>query len=166
MKNYIKEYFSCEEHDLTSLINKSSNTDDKIKLIKNEIMKLQKELEEKSQNLNSEIEKAYTNNFTPTSKRIVLRYNGKYTSAEFDLNCGLAIDTTQENDIVYSVDNKSGEVSVVVGYSYKLASIICKTYKYSINKDNTKLTTKSLRETIISFMEDKAVEYDFETQDH
>lgn len=165
MKNYIKEYFSCEEHDLTSLINKSSNTDDKIKLIKNEIMKLQKELEEKSQNLNSEIEKAYTNNFTPTSKRIILRYNGRYASAEFDLNCGLAIDTTQENDIVYSVDNKSGEVSVVVGYSYKLASIICKTYKYSINKDNTKLTTKSLRETIISFMEDKAVEYDFETQE-
>ena len=41
MKNYIKEYFSCEEHDLTSLINKSSNTDDKIKLIKNEIMYLQ-----------------------------------------------------------------------------------------------------------------------------
>ena len=55
MKNYIKEYFSCEEHDLTSLINKSSNTDDKIKLIKNEIMKLQKELEEKYDDLHSRV---------------------------------------------------------------------------------------------------------------
>lgn len=165
MKNYIKEYFSCEEHDLTSLINKSSNTDDKIKLIKNDIMKLQKELEEKSQNLNSEIEKAYTNNFTPTSKRIILRYHGRYANVDFDLNCGLAIDMTQENDIVYAIDNKNGEVSLVVGYSYKLASIICKKYKYSINKDNTKLITKPLTETIISFMEDKAVEYDFGTQE-
>lgn len=51
MVNYIKEYFKTEEHDLTSLIGSSStNNDDKIKEIKRQINKLQKDLLELIEN--------------------------------------------------------------------------------------------------------------------
>ena len=78
MVNYIKEYFKTEEHDLTSLIGSSStNNDDKIKEIKRQINKLQKDLELKTDELHKEVESMYTNNFVPLSSKVGIKYDGR-----------------------------------------------------------------------------------------
>ena len=162
--NYIKEYYKNAEHDLTSLINANSKNEEKIQAIKKEITKLQKSIELKSEELHKEVERVYTSNFIPLSKRVVVRYDGRSNESLFDIATGLEVDSIEEDDIVYTIYNKSDTISVVVGYSYELASIITKEYKYNINRDNTKLNTKLLEERVISFMEDKQARFVAETE--
>ena len=162
--NYIKEYYKSAEHDLTSLINANSKNEEKIQAIKKEITKLQKSIELKSEELHKEVERVYTSNFIPLSKRVVVRYDGRSNESLFDIATGLEVDNIEEDDIVYTIYNKSDTISVVVGYSYELASIITKEYKYNINRDNTKLNTKLLEERVISFMEDKQARFVAETE--
>ena len=162
--NYLKNYYKQQEHDLTSLIKTNVNNDDKIKAIKNEITKLQKSIEVKSIELHSEIEKAYSKNFVPIPQRVVIRYDGRNSENFYDISTGVEIDNTSENDVVYTIFNKSDTIAIVVGYSYELASIIVKKYKYSISRDNTRLTTKLLQEQIISFMEDKQATFNVDTE--
>ena len=162
--NYIKEYYKSAEHDLTSLINANSKNEEKIQAIKKEITKLQKSIELKSEELHKEVERVYTSNFIPLSKRVVVRYDGRSNESLFDIATGLEVDNIEEDDIVYTIYNKSDTISVVVGYSYELASIITKEYKYNINRDNTKLNTKLLEERVISFMDDKQARFVAETE--
>lgn len=162
--NYIKEYYKSAEHDLTSLINANSKNEEKIQAIKKEITKLQKSIELKSEELHKEVEKVYTSNFIPLSKRVIVRYDGRSNESLFDIATGLEVDNIEEDDIVYTIYNKSDIISVVVGYSYELASIITKKYKYNINRDNTKFNTKLLEERVISFMDDKQARFVAETE--
>lgn len=162
--NYIKEYYKSAEHDLTSLINANSKNEEKIQAIKKEITKLQKSIELKSEELHKEVEKVYTSNFIPLSKRVVVRYDGRSNESLFDISTGLEVDNIEEDDIVYTIYNKNDIISVVVGYSYELASIITKKYKYNINRDNTKFNTKLLEERVISFMDDKQARFVAETE--
>lgn len=162
--NYIKEYYKSAEHDLTSLINANSKNEEKIQAIKKEITKLQKSIELKSEELHKEVERVYTSNFIPLSKRVVVRYDGRSNESLFDIATGLEVDNIEEDDIVYTIYNKSDIISVVVGYSYELASIITKKYKYNINRDNTKFNTKLLEERVISFMDDKQARFVAETE--
>lgn len=156
MVNYIKEYFKTEEHDLTSLIGSSStNNDDKIKEIKRQINKLQKDLELKTDELHKEVENVYTNNFVPLSSKVVVKYDGRTSGTYFDLATGLALDELQGDEVVYTTYNKSDTLCVVVGYSFQLASIVIKKYKYNINRDNTRINLKLLEEYVISFFENK-----------
>ena len=162
--NYIKEYYKSAEHDLTSLINANSKNEEKIQAIKKEITKLQKSIELKSEELHKEVERVYTSNFIPLSKRVIVRYDGRSNESLFDIATGLEVDNIEEDDIVYTIYNKSDIISVVVGYSYELASIITKKYKYNINRDNTKFNTKLLEERVISFMDDKQARFVAETE--
>ena len=166
MVNYIKEYFKNEEHDLTSLIGSSStNNDDKIKEIKRQINKLQKDLELKTDELHKEVENVYTNNFVPLSSKVVIKYDGRINSTYFDLATGLAIDELQGDEVVYTIYNKSDTLYAVVGYSFQLASIVIKKYKYSINRDNTRINLKLLEENIISFFENKQAVFEVEKEE-
>lgn len=163
-KNYVALYYKSQEHDLTKLINTDMSTETKINNIKKEINKLQKEIEEKGLELHQELDKFYKGNFTPVSAKNVIRYNGKAYTVYFDLLTGLPLETEEEQNIqCYSIDSKKENVSVVVGYSYELASIITKTYEVRVARDNSKITTKLLGETVISFMDTKAVYLDVET---
>lgn len=154
--NYIKEYFKAKEHDLTSLISGSSiNNDDKIKEIKKQINKLQKDLELKTDELHKEVENVYTNNFVPLSSKVVIKYDGRINDVYFDLATGLALDELQGDEVVYTTYTKSDTLCVVVGYSFQLASIVVKEYKYNINRDNTRINLSLLEESAISFFEDK-----------
>ena len=154
--NCIKEYYKSAEHDLTSLIGSSStNNDDKIKEIKKQINKLQKDLELKIDELHKEVESVYTNNFVPLSSKVVIKYDGRINDVYFDLATGLALDELQGDEVVYTIHNKSDTICVVVGYSFQLASIVVKKYKYNIKKDNTRINLRLLEENVISFFEDK-----------
>ena len=162
--NYLRDYYKKETHDLTSLINANLQSEEEIQAIKKEITKLQKSIELKSEELHKAVEKVYTSKFIPLSNRVVVRYDGRSNESLFDIATGLEVDNIEENDIVYTIYNKSDIISVVVGYSYELASIITKKYKYSINRDNTKLNTKLLEERVISFMENKQARFVVETE--
>ena len=155
--NYIKEYYKSAEHDLSSLLNADTSNEEIISKIRKEIAKMQKEVELKSVELHNELEKAYSKSFEPIPNKTIIRYNGRMAEKFYDIATGLEVDEVGADDTVYTIYNKSDTISVVVGYSYELASIITKEYKYNISKDNTRINTKLIAERVISFMEQKQV---------
>ena len=155
--NYIKEYYKSAEHDLSSLLNADTSSEEVIAKIRREIVKMQKEVELKSVELHNELEKAYSKSFEPIPNKIIIRYDGRMAEKFYDIATGLEVDEIGADDITYTIYNKSDTISVVVGYSYELASIITKEYKYNISRDNTKINTKLIAERVISFMEQKQV---------
>ena len=155
--NYIREYYKSEEHDLSSLLNADTNSEEVISKIRKEIAKMQKEVELKSVELHNELEKAYSKSFEPLPNKNIIRYDGRVAEKFYDLATGLEVDEIGADDITYTIYNKSDTISVVVGYSYELASIITKEYKYNISRDNTKINTKLMAERVVSFLEPKVV---------
>ena len=155
--NYIKEYYKSAEHDLSSLLNADTSSEEVIAKIRREIVKMQKEVELKSVELHNELEKAYSKSFEPLPNKTIIRYDGRMAEKFYDIATGLEVDEVGADDIIYTICNKSDTINVVVGYSYELASIITKEYKYNISKDNTRINTKLMAERVISFMEQKQV---------
>ena len=155
--NYIKEYYKSAEHDLSSLLNADTSSEEVIAKIRREIVKMQKEVELKSVELHNELEKAYSKSFEPIPNKTIIRYDGRTAEKFYDIATGLEVDEVGADDIIYTIYNKSDTINVVVGYSYELASIITKEYKYNISKDNTRINTKLMAERVISFMEQKQV---------
>lgn len=155
--NYIKEYYKSAEHDLSSLLNADTSSEEVISKIRREIVKMQKEVELKSVELHNELEKAYSKSFEPLPNKTIIRYDGRTAEKFYDIATGLEVDEVGADDIIYTICNKSDTINVVVGYSYELASIITKEYKYNISKDNTRINTKLMAERVISFMEQKQV---------
>ena len=155
--NYIKEYYKSAEHDLSSLLNADTSSEEIISKIRKEIAKMQKEVELKSAELHNELEKAHSKNFEPIPNKIIIRYDGRMAEKFYDIATGLEVDEIGADDIIYTIYNKSDTISVVVGYSYELASIITKEYKYNISRDNTKINTKLMAERVVSFLEPKVV---------
>ena len=155
--NYIKEYYKSAEHDLSSLLNADTSGEEVIAKIRREIVKMQKEVELKSVELHNELEKAYSKSFEPLPNKTIIRYDGRTAEKFYDIATGLEVDEVGADDIIYTICNKSDTINVVVGYSYELASIITKEYKYNISKDNTRINTKLIAERVISFMEQKQV---------
>ena len=153
-RNYLKEFFDKKDNiNYEEILRKTNNANEnEINAIKKEIAKLQNTLNEKTNELHLELDKSYQGSYTPTNKRIVLRYNGRSGSFDFDLQSGARIINNEENDTIYTIDTKVGEVKVVIGYSYENALIFIKKYKYSINNDNTFIKTIPQNTYIISFM--------------
>ena len=153
-RNYLKEFFDKKDNiNYEEILRKTNNANEnEINAIKKEISKLQNTLNEKTNELHLELDKSYQGSYTPTNKRIVLRYNGRSGNFDFDLQSGTRIINNEENDTIYTIDTKVGEVKVVVGYSYENALIFIKDYKYSINNDNTFIKTIPQNTYIISFM--------------
>ena len=162
--NYLKEYYKNKTHDLTSLINKNTDNEENIKSMQKEILKLEKSLLTKKEELHNELEKAYSSNFSPLTSKVIIRYLGRTNQVFYDFESGDEVNEPNEEDIVYTISNKRGDISVVVGYSYELASIIIKDCSYYINKDNTKIKFKLLKEKVLSFMEPKVAVLDVEEQ--
>ena len=153
-RNYLKEFFDKKDNiNYEEILRKTNNANEKeINEIKKEIAKLQNTLNEKTNELHLELDKSYQGSYTPTNKRIVLRYNGRSGSFDFDLQSGARIINNEENDTIYTIDTKVGGFKVVVGYSYENALIFIKDYKYSINNDNTFIKTIPQNTYTISFM--------------
>ena len=153
-RNYLKEFYDKKDKiNYEEILRKTSNANEnEINAIKKEIAKLQNTLNEKTNELHIELDKSYQGSYTPTNKRIVLRYSGRSGRFDFDLQSGARIITNEENDTIYHIDTKVGEVKVVVGYSYENALIFVKQYKYSINNDNTFIKTTPQITYTISFM--------------
>ena len=153
-RNYLKEFFDKKDNiNYEEILRKTNNANEnEINAIKKEIAKLQNTLNEKTNELHLELDKSYQGSYTPTNKRIVLRYNGRSGVFDFDLQSGARVMNNEENDTIYTIDTKVGEVKVVVGYSYENALIFIKDYKYSINNDNTFIKITPQNTYTISFM--------------
>lgn len=161
-KNYLKEYYSNKEHNLRSLVeNIDLTNEEEINSIKKEINKLQKQIDLKRVDLSKIIDNSHSKQYVSIGKKNILKYRNSrnYNDYYYDLLSGVEEDYDSENSIVYELDNKIGTFVCIVGYDYDLASIITKEYSYRISKDNTSITTKFLRENVISFMENKIVSY-------
>ena len=76
-KNYIKEYYMQQEHDITSLLSCKELDEEKIKEIKRQISQLQKQIDEKGNEIHNLLDKAYSTQFEPTSKKICIKYEGR-----------------------------------------------------------------------------------------
>lgn len=152
-RNYLKEFYDKKDNiNYEEILRKTNNANEnEINAIKKEIAKLQNTLNEKTNELHLELDKSYQGSYTPTNKRIVLRYNGRSGKFDFDLQSGTRI-IVDENDTIYHISTKVGEVKVVVGYSYENALIFVKEYKYSVNNDNTFIKTIPQNTHTISFM--------------
>lgn len=153
-RNYLKEFYDKKDNiNYEEILRKTNNANEnEINAIKKEIAKIQNILNEKTNELHLELDKSYQGSYTPTNKRIVLRYNGRSGRFDFDLQSGARVITDEENDTIYSIDTKVGDVKVVVGYSYENALIFIKEYKYSMNNDNTFIKTIPQNTYTISFM--------------
>ena len=162
-RNYIRDYYANKEHNLRGLVeNINVEGEEDIKKIKAEINKLARQIEEKKVALQNKVENLYTKQYTATEKKVILHYRNSrsYTDYYYDLTTGYEDDDySSEDSITYRVDNKRGEIVVVVGYDFDLASIITKKYSYSVSKDNDRVITKFLEETVIPFMETVGVRY-------
>lgn len=170
-RNYIKEYYSKKDHDLKELVkNIDLSKEDEIKKIKAEINKLAKQVEEKKTELQNKVDTMYSKTYIPINKKIILRYdnyrgrnNATYT---YDLGTGyIEDDYDNENSMIYRLDYKTGDISIVVGYDYELASIIVKNYHYNISNDYTKINTKFMEQIVIPFLEEDGVKYDATTNE-
>jgi len=165
-RNYLKEFYDKKDNiNYEEILRKTNNANEnEINTIKKEIAKIQNILNEKTNELHIELDKSYQGSYTPTNKRIVLRYNGRSGTFYFDLQSGARIIPDGENDTIYHIDTKVGQVRVVVGYSYENALIFVKGYKYSVNNDNTLIKTTPQNTYTISFMkDDKLYEFNLRT---
>lgn len=165
-RNYLKEFFEKKDNiNYEEILRKANNiNENEINEIKKEIAKLQNTLNEKTNELQLELDKSYQGSYTPTNKRIILRYNGRSGVFDFDLQSGARIMNNEENDTIYTINIKVGEIKVVVGYSYENALIFIKDYKYSINNDNTFIKITPQSTYTISFMNDD--KYKFNLKDN
>ena len=162
--NYLKEFYAQEEHDYKKLLNINESDNENIGKIKKEIKNITAKLEEKSNELHNELEKLYSKNFVPIKQNNILKYLGRNGNYYFDIDTGTICDNfEEENSNIYNAYSKRDKIKVVVGYNYELASIIVNEYQYNINRDNTLLNIKLIKEKIIPFMEDKGVELDLKT---
>lgn len=167
-ENYIKKYYEKENHDFSSILKLNNiEKDTKIMTIKKEVNKLLKELEEKGNELSKEVANAYSSKYSPIKEDIIIHYSSRsYNGGDiyFNLDNGLIVDDidNKENVIIYKVDKKKGEFKVVVGYDYDLASIIVRKYRYNIINNNSKMTTKIVSESVISFLDNKMATIYFE----
>lgn len=164
-RNYLKEFYDKKDNiNYEEILRKTNNANEnEINAIKKEIAKLQNTLNEKTNELHLELDKSYQGSYTPTNKRIVLRYNGRSGRFDFDLQSGERVITDEENDTIYHIDTKVGEVKVVVGYSYENALIFIKEYKYSMNNDNTFIKTTPQNTYTISFMNNDKYKFNLRT---
>ena len=164
-RNYLKEFYDKKENiNYEEILRKTNNANEiEINTIKKEIAKLQNILNEKTNELHIELDKSYQGSYTPTNKRIVLRYNGRSGKFDFDLQSGARVIVEEENDTMYHIDTKIGEVRVVVGYSYENALIFIKEYKYSMNNDNTFIKTTPQNTYTISFMNNDKYKFNLRT---
>ena len=163
MINYSKEYFTKDEHDLSHVFDMVNiDEDTKIQKMKNEINKLKKEVVNKEEELKESVSEFQKTSYTPISEKVIVRYEGRNMSRTFDLFSGLPYTKNDDEEVMeYKVSNKKGNIEVVVGYNFLLGGIETKTYSYSINASYDMLKIKLLKETLMSFFEDKRIEYDY-----
>jgi hypothetical protein len=164
MINYSKEYFTKEEHDFSHVFDMVNvNEDTKIQKMKNEINRLKREIENKEEELKESVSEFQKTNYSPISEKVILHYDGRNMNRSFDLFSGLPYNKNDDEEITeYKVSNKRGTVEVIVGYNFELGGIETKTYSYSINSNYDMVKIKLIKEKLISFFENKRIEYNYD----
>ena len=149
---YANNFFKTENHDYQGFFSHYSveETDE----ITSKLRKVNKELEELTQEFTIAQSKMYNADFTPTKNRYVISYcNRNYDHLMFDLITGAPYDENDENVVIIPISCKAGFVTAVVGYCFSLGAVIERKYRCSINSNNKKANTKLVKETIVPIFE-------------
>ena len=167
-RNYIKEYYQNKDNiDLQELMEKIGSTitnNREVQEIRKQIKKLQEQIDLASLRLSKEQDKNYDKSYTPFEHKIIIKYRGRNGSNQtFNLASGVVDFEYTNEDTIYNVDTKIGEVECIVGYNLELGLIIIKRYKYKINSDNTMIELKPITNIIISFMSEEVIKVDLTT---
>lgn len=151
---YVANFTKESVHDYAGFFNQPIESEE-ITSLRNEIKRLQNQLEESASRLELLKGSTETDMYTPAKTQIILHYQGRYQNFDFNLNTGLPYDGEIDNCQVINVGTKQGEINIFMGYSYPLASAIIRKVKYSISPDNSKIIIKTKEEVIIPLLEKK-----------
>jgi len=114
-------------------------------------------LESAKSELEEEYAKMYSHNYQPVNQVNIFQYNGRTgVGNAYDIT-GVQVNLQSYNEGEYtlrSLDTKHGEITMLDGYCYDLASFVLKTYKYNISGDNSKCTFTLINELLVPFFED------------
>ena len=131
----IGDFFKSTPNYDTFFSNKVDN--DETAKIRKEIASLQKKLENKRNELSEAFSMMYSDDFVVTKTENFLYYCGRNNTAYFNLDSLEYFDSlpssTEERNII-EVNTKTDNISWVIGYSYKLGSVVVRNVKYSISQ--------------------------------
>lgn len=152
--SYVIDFYKAKEHDYSGFFTKFEEDSESIKA-KFELNSLLKLVEEKTSAYTIALNKRYNSTYTPIMKDTILSYeNRDGATFYFDASNGFPITNPYENAITINLDTKAGTFSCVTGYCFELGAVLVKRYKYSIPTNNSKITLKLERETLIPMFED------------
>jgi len=158
-RNYIGEYYKKDIHDWEKFFVVNAIGDDKIDEITKAIKKLNTELDEAEGKLAKEYSKKYSQKYVKPSKSVYLYYTDRGgVKHYYSVPDGQGVDESHVgNAYLTQLETKSGEVDVLAGFCYELASVVSKTFKYTISGDNNTVKLKLIQETLSDIIQHKSV---------
>lgn len=155
--NYIAEFYKTSTHDYENFFN-SNVLSDKVSKINKDILNLSKQIEAKKEELSQLYVLRYNDKFTPIEGNFILQYTPRNNSGpeeEFDILTGVPVDMNSLSTPVHciSVNRKTGEFTVICGYSLPLGSIVSRHYSYKITTDNSHCVFTLIKESLIPVLE-------------
>ena len=121
-------------HTYNDFFNNKTENDETAK-IRSEINKLNKLIEQKSDELFTIYGEMYGDGFTPAETPTYLEYSGRSNSSTFDVSTLSYVEKGEADGNYISVNTKIGVFSYVVGYCYNLGSAVVRNCNYTISQD-------------------------------
>ena len=121
-------------HSYNNFFNSKIENDETAK-IRREINKLNKLIEQKSDELFTIYGEMYGDGFTPAETPTYLVYSGRSNSSTFDVSTLSYVEKGEADGNYISVNTKMGVFSYVVGYCYNLGSAVVRNCNYTISQD-------------------------------
>lgn len=155
--NYVAEFYKTSTHNYETFFN-GNVLSDKITKINKEILNLNKQIEAKKEELSQLYVLRYNDQFTPIEGNFILQYipkNNAGPEEDFDLFTGTPVDLDNLSAPVHSilVSRKTGEFTVICGYSLPLASIVSRHYNYKITTNNSHCVFTLVKESLIPILD-------------
>lgn len=121
-------------HTYNDFFNSKTENDETAK-IRREINKLNKLIEQKSDELFTIYGEMYGDGFTPAETPTYLEYSGRSNCSMFDISTLSYVEKGEADGNYISVNTKTGDFSYVVGYCYNLGSVVIRNCNYTISQD-------------------------------
>ena len=155
--NYIAEFYKTADHNYEDFFG-AYVSDEKMTKINKEIKILNEQLDQKKEEVSRLYALRYNDKFTPVDGTFILSYEpsrGYSQDCAFDILTGFPINVNDIDGAVHTkaVERKSGEFSILVGYSFPLGSAIVRKYNYKIATNNSKCSFKLLYEYVVPVLD-------------
>lgn len=146
MSTNLTNFYKATTHDYDNFFNNYAENPEE-KVVRKQIDKLAKELEDARAELSKLTSTRYNKDFTPSECKLLIHYSSSRsdTNLYFDLFSGSLVDINNlDKDVkiaVKEVNVKNGKFWMNVGYCFPLGATVARHYKYKINSNNDFCTT-------------------------